>query len=76
MNGGGPSQRVQSPRSATSGKCKKSQLEGPQKVQQILLIFSPQPEELSHGSIRLRSRAAVFPDRLNQVLGTTVMKEE
>ena len=55
---------------------KKSQLERSQKIQQILLILRPQPEEPSHDSVRLRALAPVFSDRLNQILGTTVMKED
>jgi hypothetical protein len=54
----------------------KWQLERSQKIQQILLIFRAQPEESSRDSIRLGARAPVFSDRPNQVLSTTVMKEE
>ena len=61
---------------ATANALQKTQLERSQKIQQILLILRPQPEELSHDSVRLRARAPVFSDRLNQILGATVMKEE
>ena len=55
---------------------RESQLERSQKIQQILLILRPQPQELSHDSIRLRAWAAVFADRLNQIVGAPVVKEE
>ena len=61
---------------ATANALQKTQLERSQKIQQILLILRPQPEGPSHDSVRLRARAPVFSDRLNQIPGTTVMKEE